>query len=307
MKILISGGTGLIGSALAESLYSAGHQVTIISRDPDRVNAKYQALSWDESDLLEEMANTNAVINLAGASLAGENPLNMRWTPKRKQAIISSRTLASAKLLEAIRKLDRKPEVFLQASAIGFYGNKGKASADETTPAGDDFLSVVCREWEASSAEVAELGVRRLVIRIGLVLSQSGGLLPTLSLPFRFFVGGRIGKGDQYLSWIDIEDIVSGIEFLINDPVHQGVYNLCSPSPVTNLEFSKVLGKTLRRSAWLPVPAIIMRIMLGEAATLALDGRPVHPARLLRSGFQFRYPQLENSLKHLLNENSQTQ
>lgn len=302
MNILISGGTGLIGMALAESLNTAGHQVSIISRNPASVPQPYRSISWDESSLLEALQKTDAVINLAGASLAGSNPLRMRWTPKRKQAIISSRTEASNQLLKAIRKLDRKPEVFLQASAIGYYGNKGKAPVDETSPIGDDFLADVCREWEASSAELVEMGVRRLVVRIGLVLSQSGGMLPLLALPFRLFVGGRIGKGDQYMSWIDIDDIVGSMEYLIKDPGHQGVYNLCSPTPVTNLEFSKELGKSLQRPSWFPLPAVVLKIMLGEAATLALDGRQVQPARLLNAGYQFRFPRLTSSLDHLLHQ-----
>jgi uncharacterized protein (TIGR01777 family) len=131
-------------------------------------------------------------------------------------------------------------------------------------------------------------------------------MLPILSLPFRLFVGGRIGKGDQYFSWIDIQDIVGGVEYLISDPVHQGIYNLCSPTPVTNQEFSTELGKILQRPSWLPLPSLAFKAVLGEAATLAVDGRPVHPARLLKSGFQFRYPQLRGSLDHLLNENSKS-
>ena len=304
MNYLIAGGTGLIGSALAESLQADGHRVSIISRTPSMVNPKYRAVSWDESSLLEELATIDAVVNLAGASLAGENPLQMRWTPKRKQTIITSRLAAGEKLVNAIRQLDRKPEVFVQASAIGFYGNQGSDPADENSPPGDDFLTDVCREWETSTAAFEKMGIRRLVIRIGLVLSHRGGLLPLLALPFRLLVGGKIGSGEQYLSWIHIQDTVKSILFLINDERYQGVYNLTAPNPETNQVFSQLMGQTLRRPVWLPIPSWALRIALGEASTLALDGRPVYPTRLLNAGYQFYYQDLENCLQDFSNKKS---
>ena len=301
MKVLIAGGTGLIGSALAESLAASGHQVGIISRNPASVNQKYRAVSWEETSLLEELARTGAVINLAGTSLSGNNPLQMRWTPKRKKAIISSRLAVGKKLVNAISKLDQKPEVFLQASAIGFYGNQGSQPADENSEAGNDFLAQVCRKWESSTAPVEEMGVRRLVLRIGLVLSQKGGLLPLLALPFRLFVGGKIGSGNQFLSWIHIQDIVQSIQFLISDPAYQGVYNLTAPNPETNQRFSQLVGKALHRPNWLPIPGLLLKAALGEASTLALDGRPVYPNRLPKAGYQFNFPDLEDSLLDLFN------
>lgn len=300
MKIIIAGGTGLIGSALAESLLSDGHEVGIISRSPSRIQHKYFPVSWDDSSLHKGLAGADAVINLAGASLAGDNPLKMRWTTPRKQAIISSRQTAGLKLTDAIRSLDQKPEVFVQASAIGYYGNQGFDPADEFSGAGSDFLADVCREWETSSADLDQLGLRRLVLRIGLVLSHSGGLLPLLALPFRFFIGGKIGSGSQYLSWIHIQDIVDSIKFLIADHKLQGIYNLSAPNPETNHRFSQLLGKTLSRPSWLPVPSPVLKIALGEASTLALDGRPVHPTRLLEAGYQFSYTELEKCLRDLL-------
>jgi len=299
MKVVIAGGTGLIGSALASTLQDRGHQVGIISRDPAGVKPEYQALSWDERALVKELGKADAVINLAGASLAGNNPFQMRWTPKRKAAILSSRLVVGEKLVEAIKELDQPPEVFVQASAIGYYGNQGDQPADEKAPSGDDFLAEICRAWEQSTVEVEEMGLRRLVIRIGLVLSQKGGLLPLLALPFRFFAGGVMGSGDQYLSWIHIQDIVESILYLINDPKHQGVYNLTAPQPATNREFAHHLGQTLRKPVWLPVPAVVLKAALGEASTLALDGRPVYPSRLLNTGYQFAFPDLKDSLEDL--------
>jgi uncharacterized protein (TIGR01777 family) len=299
MKVLIGGGTGLIGSALAKSLLARGNQVGIISRTPDLVDEDYLSVSWDEALLVKELSDTDVVINLAGSSLAGNNPLQMRWTANRKQAIISSRMAAGQKLVAAISKLNRKPEVFLQASAIGYYGNQGLDPANENTGPGNDFLTEVCLDWESSTAALEGMGVRRLVTRIGLVLSPKGGLLPLLALPFRLFIGGKIGTGNQYFSWIHIQDIVESIQFLINDPRFQGVYNLTAPNPVTNLKFAQVLGRTLRRPVWFPIPGIAMKIALGEAATLALDGRPVHPSRLLQSGYQFSFPDLDQALRTL--------
>lgn len=300
MKVIIAGGTGLIGSALAESLLSDGNEVGIISRNPARVGRNYLPISWDESSLLKELADADAVINLAGASLGGDNPLKMRWTRKRKSAIINSRLAVGKKLTQAISKLDHPPETFVQASAIGYYGNQGFEPADEDSPPGGDYLADVCLDWEASTAALEEMGIRRLMIRIGLVLSHEGGLLPLLALPFRFFVGGRVGSGNQFLSWVHIQDIVGSIKFLISDSRHQGVYNLSAPNPATNQIFSQLLGKTLRRPAWLPIPALALKIALGEAATLALDGRPVYPARLLDAGYPFQYQDLEDCLQDLL-------
>jgi len=303
VKILIAGGTGLIGSALAESLLTTGHQVGIISRSPDSVDPAYLPVSWEESSLLEGLVDADVVINLAGARLAGENPLQLirlRWTPRRKQAIIASRLTVGKELVKAIKKLDRKPGVFIQASAIGYYGNQGMTTADENTSSGEDFLAEVCRGWESSTAELEELGVRRLVIRIGLVLSAKGGLLPLLALPFRLLVGGKIGSGRQIFSWIHIQDIVNSIQFLINEPKAEGIYNLTAPNPVSNTEFAQSLGKSLHRPVWFPVPAAAMKVALGEASTLALEGRPVYPDRLLKSGYQFKFPVLEESLADLL-------
>lgn len=301
MKVVISGGTGLIGSALADSFRADGHEVSIISRDPSSVNREYNPISWDEYSLIEGLSGSDAVINLAGASLAGDNPLKMRWTKARKDSIIASRKEAGMKLVQAIRKLEHKPKVFIQASAIGYYGNLGHNRVDEDSEPGSDYLAEVCQKWEASTAEIEEYGVRRLVVRIGLVLSKSGGLFKLLSLPFQLFVGGRIGTGEQYLSWIHIQDVVNSIRYLIDNPQLQGNFNLSSPTPETNQVFSRMLGKKLRRPVWFPIPSPILKITLGEAATLALDGRPVFPARLTGAGYQFQYHDLDQCLIDLLN------
>lgn len=300
MRILIAGGTGLIGSALADSLQADGHQVAILSRNPAQVRPGLQGVSWEETDLVKATSRSDAIINLAGESLAGSNPLLMRWTEKRKHRILSSRLKVGAALLEAIKKSDPKPTIMIQASAIGYYGNRGETAADESTPAGSDFLAQVCLDWEESTREVEQLGIRRVVVRIGLVLSKQGGLLPLLSLPFRLLLGGRLGSGQQYMSWIHIDDIVGAINYLLLHPENQGVYNLTAPEPVTNSAFAHTLGQVLHKPVWFPVPALALKLLLGDAATLALDGRQVLPGRLQRTTYQFHFSELESALESLL-------
>ncbi|MFL7813002.1 MAG: TIGR01777 family oxidoreductase [Anaerolineales bacterium] len=300
MKVLIAGGTGLIGSALADSLQDDGHQVAILTRNPAKVSPGFRVVSWEENDLVGAVSQMDAIVNLAGESLAGGNPLLMRWTKKRKARILTSRMEVGANLLDAIQKAEPRPTTLVQASAIGYYGNQGEEAADEGTPMGSDFLAQVCLDWEGSTREVEQLGIRRVVIRIGLVLSQKGGLLPLLSLPFRLFVGGRLGSGRQTMSWIHIDDIIGAVKYLLLHPETQGVYNLTAPEPVTNSIFAQTLGKTLQRTAWFPVPAFALKLLLGDASTLALDGRQVLPGRLQRTTFQFHYPELAPALNNLL-------
>ena len=300
MKVLIAGGTGLIGSALADSLQDDDHQVAILTRNPAKVSPGFRVVSWEENDLVGAVSQMDAIVNLAGESLAGGNPLRMRWTKKRKARILTSRMEVGANLLDAIQKAEPRPTTLVQASAIGYYGNRGEEAADEGTPMGSDFLAQVCLDWEGSTREVEQLGIRRVVIRIGLVLSQKGGLLPLLSLPFRLFVGGRLGSGRQTMSWIHIDDIIGAVKYLLLHPETQGVYNLTAPEPVTNSIFAQTLGKTLQRTAWFPVPAFALKLLLGDASTLALDGRQVLPGRLQRTTFQFHYPELAPALNNLL-------
>lgn len=300
MKVLIAGGTGLIGSALAATLADDGHDTTVLSRDPGKVDRNYQAASWKENELVRAVSEADAVINLAGESLAGSNPLGMRWTKKRKEMILSSRMEAGAALQAAVEKADPRPTIMIQASAIGYYGGSGEGLVDETTPAGNDFLARVCLDWEGSTKEIQDQGIRRVVIRIGLVLSQKGGLLPLLSLPFRLYFGGRLGSGQQYMSWIHINDVVGAITFLLDHPDLQGIFNLTAPKPATNKVFADSIGQTLNKPVWFPIPALAFNLLLGEAATLALDGRQVLPGRLQEAGYNFLYPELDSALRNLL-------
>jgi len=299
MKLLISGGTGLIGSALTRSITQNKDQVALISRTPAALSPELNPIPWDLDRISQEMESTDAVINLAGASIAGSSLLSIRWTPKRKSLIKSSRIMAGEMLLDAIRNSTHKPEVLIQASAIGYYGNQGNQPADEFSSFGDDFLASVCQSWEESTSGVEELGVRRVITRLGLVLSNAGGLLPLLSLPFRLYLGGPLGNGKQPMSWIHIKDVVQAFRYFIEHPNTQGIYNLTAPTPVDNISFSAALGRTLSRPNWLTVPAIAVQLALGEASTLALEGREVLPRRLLESGYEFQFNQIDSALINL--------
>ncbi len=300
MKILIAGGTGLIGSALTHSFIQNNDQITLISRTPDRINSGLNAIPWDIDRISQEIESMDIVINLAGASIAGSSPLSMRWTNQRKSLIRSSRIQSGKIILKAIQKSTHKPEVLIQASAIGYYGSRGNQPANENTPHGVDFLADVCQGWEESTSGVEELGVRRIISRLGLVLSREGGLLPLLSLPYKFYLGGPLGKGQQSMSWIHIEDVVRSYHYFINERSTQGVYNLTAPIPVNNKAFSSSLGRSLNRPSWLAIPAGAVNLLLGEASTLAIDGREVLPQRLLESGFEFLFKNIDSALDDLI-------
>ena len=303
MKIIIAGGSGLIGSALTHDFLAGGHEVVVISRSQKATEARFpeiRVINWGKNRLIDTISGSDAVINLTGANLAGSNPLSMRWTAKRKAEILNSRLKSGAALTEALRSASEKPEVFFQASAIGYYGNLGQGITEETSPAGEDFLAEVCQAWENSTAQIEEMGIRRLIGRIGLVFSQEGGLFKLLKLPFSLYLGGQLGNGQQFISWISIRDIVSSVRFLIENTQAQGVYNLTSPTPVTNRDFSHKLGRAMGRPAWLPVPEILLKLILGEASSLALDGRQVMPKRLLEAGYQFLDNELDSYLPDLL-------
>lgn len=303
MRIIISGGSGFIGQVLTENLVKDNHEVDIISRRPERLKhlpEGVKTFGWDERSLVKHLTGADAVIHLAGVSLAGENPLRIRWTAKRKKQILESRLRSGEMISKAIESVEEKPKVFIQSSAVGYYGPSEDEIVDETFPNGDDFLAGVCQQWEDSTRPVEAMGVRRAVIRTGLVFSSRGGILPLFKLPFMLFVGGRIGSGQQYLSWIHIVDVVKGIRFLIGNEQARGVYNLTSPNPLKNADFAKQLGRAMRRPAFVPVPAFALKLVLGETSTLALDGQRVVPKRLVEAGFDFAYKTLEEALPSLL-------
>jgi len=298
MRVLAPGGTGLIGRALTASLVSDGHEVCVLSRGSRQgvpVGFGVRVTRWDgvsPAGWEAEVASSDVIVNLAGAGLA-----DARWTAERKRLISDSRVRAGEAIVEAIRIAERRPTVLIQASGAGFYGPHGDEVVTEESPAGSDFLARVCVEWEASSAGVEELGVRRAIVRSGLVLSRDGGALPQMALPYRLFGGGPVGSGRQYVPWIHIDDEVAAIRFLIEHAEARGPFNLAAPEAVTNREFGAELGRVLGRPNVVPKPAFAMRLVLGEMATMLLTGQRVAPVRLQQAGFQFRYPTLAEALR----------
>ncbi len=307
MRVIITGGTGLIGSALAQSLAADGHDVILLSRNPDRAAHRLRpgirAERWDTRTAAGwgHLADgADAIVNLAGENLAGRSPFIDRWTPARKQLILSSRLAAGQAVVEAVRAARQKPGVVLQASAVGYYGPSGDTILREDMPPGDDFQGRLCPAWEASTRPVAEMGVRHVVARTGLPLSTRGGFLPPLLVPFRLFAGGPFGSGRQYWPWIHMDDEVAALRFLLESGA-SGAFNLCAPAPATNREFARALGRVLRRPAILPLPAPILRLMTGEIADgLLLSSWRQVPERLQQLGFEFKHPALEPALRDVL-------
>lgn len=310
MNILITGGTGLIGRALSGSLLKNGHHVNILTRNPDKVrNTLPSGLllhKWDGrslegwAHLIEE---TDVVINLAGESIAGETLpaiITRRWTTESKRRINNSRVDAGHALVAAIEAAQHKPKIFIQASAVGYYGPRGDEPTPESTPTGDDFLANICQAWEDSTAVLDEIGIRRVVVRTGLVLAPNGGILPIMLLPFRLFAGGTLGGGEQFVPWIHIEDEVNAIRFLLENKDAHGAYNLAAPHPVRQRELAQIAGRLLRRPSFIPTPGVALKLVLGEKASLVLDGQQALPDQLLKAGYKFNFENLEPALKDLL-------
>ncbi len=299
MRVLITGGSGLIGRELAASLVP-DHEVIILSRRPERISGLplgVRTEKWDGHTIegWHSLADgADAIVNLAG-----ENIGSRCWTDKRKRAIIQSRLDTGQAVVEAARAVSHKPLVVIQASGIGYYGPHGDEEITEESPPGHDFLARLAVDWESSTAPVEALGVRRVIIRTGVVLSAGGGALPRMLLPFRFFVGGRMGSGRQWFPWIHIADEVGAIRFLIENEAAIGPFNLTAPSPVTNSEFSSLLGQQSRRPAFMPVPAFALRLIFGEMATALLDGQRAVPQRLMQLGYTFRFPNANSALRDL--------
>lgn len=305
MRIIITGGTGFIGSALARRLASQ-HEVILLSRSlkkSDGVPPSVQIVRWDAQtaegwgDLAD---GAGALVNLAGENIGGTGFLPPRWSPDLKKRILESRLNAGRAVIEAIRAAKKKPGVLIQSSAVGYYGVHQDEKITESSPAGKDFLADVCVQWEMSTEEAEKLGVRRAVIRIGLPLSNDGGVFTRLVLPFRLFAGGSLGNGKQYMSWIAMDDYLDAIQFLIDRPDARGVFNLTSPNPVTNAEFARALGRAMKRPAFMPAPGFVFRVAFGEVSTLILDGQRVIPEHLQKAGFAFKYPTIETALATLV-------
>lgn len=298
MKILITGGTGLIGRALCRALRERGCDITVLSRAPATVAGKCGATvnalasldGWLPGDF-------DAVVNLAGASIA-----DRRWTAARKKILWDSRVELTEKLTAKIAAadVDARPRVLISASAVGFYGDCGAHEVDESAPPGDDFGARMCAAWEAAARAAGDADVRVCTMRTGIVLSRDGGMLARMLSAFRLGLGARIGDGRQYLSWIHIADHIDMLCKLLFDDAHHGAYNLCAPAPVCNAEFTARLAAALHRPAVLRAPAVVINAALGEASVLLLGGQRATPARLLDAGCRFQYATLDDALAALV-------
>jgi uncharacterized protein (TIGR01777 family) len=297
MHVLVSGASGLIGSALVPTLIAGGHTVTRLVRSTPRPG---QAdIPWNPA---ARSIGTPALEGLdAVVHLAGDNIASGRWTAAKKTSIRNSRVQGTTVLCEALAQLVTPPTVLLSASAIGYYGVRGETILREESPPGTGFLAEVCQVWEAATAPAAQRGIRVVHLRFGMVLSPAGGALAKMLTPFRLGLGGVIGTGKQYMSWIALDDVLGAIHHALHTEALQGPVNVVAPSAVTNREFTMTLGKVLRRPTWLPLPAFAARLMFGEMAdALLLASTRVTPARLVASGYTFQYPELEKALQHLL-------
>jgi uncharacterized protein len=306
MRVIITGGTGFIGRALAGELAANGYEVVLLSRNPARaagLPAGVRAEKWDGRTAQGWAAladDAQAIVNLAGENLAGEGFLPSRWTDERKARIRQSRIDAGRAVLEAVTLNRAKPRAVIQSSGIGHYGSVLDRTVTEADPPGEDFLAQLTVDWEASTAAVKEQGVRHVAIRSAVVLSPDEGALKRLLLPYRLFVGGKIGSGRQGFSWIHPADETAAIRFVIENERASGPFNLTAPAPLTNAEFGAVLGRVLGRPSWLPLPGFALKLALGEVASTVLEGQRALPKKLLDIGFTFRFPTAEAALRDLL-------
>ena len=296
-RVLITGGSGFVGRTLCGTLLKSNYEVVVLSRSGARstdLPEQVSLLQWDDNwpDIVD---GAEAIVNLAGESIAS------RWTKKKKQRIVSSRIDATCAVAEAIRKARKKPRVVIQASAIGYYGNRQDEPLDETSSLGEGFLAELCQQWEQAIEGITEQGVRLVTARIGVVLGRDGGMLGQVVKPFRFFAGGCPGHGRNWLSWIHIADLAAAIRFFIERDDLEGVFNLTTPEPMTTKIFYQTLARTINRPCWAPLPGWMLKLALGEMAKeMILAGQKVMPNHLLKAGFPFRYPKVNDALEDIL-------
>jgi uncharacterized protein (TIGR01777 family) len=304
MKIAITGATGFIGSRLVEKLTQEGHDLLIFTRSPEQARFKFPTAAFPKLEIVafrptesgewqNSVAGCDAVVNLAG------EPIAERWTPEHKKEILNSRQLGTQKIVEAIAQATPKPSVLINASAIGYYGTSERATFDETSLPGNDFLAQVCQAWEAEAKKVKDAGVRLVILRIGIVLGN-GGALAKMITPFKLFAGGPLGNGNQWFSWIHRDDLVNLILEALKRPEVEGTFNATSPNPVHMKQVCDTLGDIMHRPSWLPVPAFALEMLLGEGAKVVLEGQQVLPKATEAIGFRYQYPTLKSALTEIV-------
>jgi uncharacterized protein (TIGR01777 family) len=299
MKIIVSGASGLVGTALTASLRVQGHTVLHLVRKRTPQETSSAEIRWDPLSAqvdVPALEGADAVVHLSGANVS-----KGRWTPARKRVLSSSRLDSTRVLVDSLARLRQKPRVFISASAVGYYGNRGDEILIESTGPGNDFLSHLARDWEAEAMRASQAGMRAVILRFGVILSSEGGALPEIIRPFKFGVGGRLGSGRQWMSWIALPDAVDIIESSMANAGWNGPLNAVAPEPVRNSEFAEIVGRVLHRPAILPAPGFMLRLALGEMAdALLLSSQRAIPERLLQSGYAFKFPDLEAALRTML-------
>lgn len=302
MKIIIAGGTGFIGRPLTGTLAQAGHEVSLLTRrtePPSWLDPSVRILTWDlfrvGGSWERELDGADVVINLSGEPIAGK-----RWTAAQKKELLASRIQSVQAIYRALEKASRRPKVLLNASAIGYYGSRGDEILDENAKPGTGFLADLCASWEQEVMKAESLGVRTIRLRIGIVLEKGGGALEKMLPPFQLGLGGNMGSGRQWMSWIHRKDLIRLIIFLLENPDAFGAFNATAMNPARMEDFAKTLGKVLNRPAFFPVPSIALKLLLGEMAEMLLTGQCVLPQRAIQLGFSFEYPTLELALKAIL-------
>ena len=301
MRVTLTGASGLIGTNLVRALTARGDDVTVLSRDPERASATLgvAAEAWqplDEPAPAEALAGRDAVVHLAGERV------DQRWTDAAKRAISASREAGTRHLVDGLRAAEPRPGVLVSASAVGYYGPRGDEVVDESTPPGEDFLARVCVAWEREAERAEELGVRVVRVRTGVVLDRRGGALARMLPPFRLGVGGPVAGGGQWLPWIHADDLVALYVAALDGAGWSGPVNACAPEPATNRDFSRALGRAMRRPAVLPVPEAALRLLYGDMAEIVTEGQRAVPARALELGFAFRHRDLEAALRDALRD-----
>ncbi|MFI5350193.1 MAG: TIGR01777 family oxidoreductase [Elusimicrobiota bacterium] len=298
MNIVLAGGTGFIGGAVTDALVARGDKPTLLTRDPEAAQARWSGKAavalWDgrtSEDWTKTLDGADAVINLSGAGIA-----DGRWTPARKLVLIKSRIDSTRALVSAVSRAAKRPKVFVNASAVGFYGESPEGASTEESAQGRDFLAALCGQWEREALAAEPLGLRVVLARFGVVLEEGGGALAKMALPFKLFAGGPLGTGRQGFPWIHRDDVVGGILFALNHEKLTGAVNFAAPGALNNREFSSALGRALGRPSWAPAPAFALKLALGEMAGMLLGGQIATPKKLLAAGYKFKYGTAEAAL-----------